>query len=169
MTGRCCELHRPQNVKFRKHSAPPTPAPGSSAGQEGQRWERALESAFPRNPSKDPGNCSEFETLGREAQPTLNGEQPNENGGQPSPATPQAVPPRAPPQPVPPPSPRAMANVTGQTSRSLRMSPGLKGQGSPHACLLPPWASLQIGISENGFHNSVSGNQLFTTSLPTNS
>lgn len=51
------------------------------------RWEgggrRALKSAFPRNPSKDAGNCFEFETLQKEAQPLVSGEQPNENRGQP--------------------------------------------------------------------------------------
>lgn len=62
----------------------------------------------------------------------------------------------------------AMAKLAGQIRRGLRMSPGLKGEGN-HSHLLPPLASLQIGISENGFHDSVSGNQLFTTLLPTNS
>lgn len=42
--------------------------------------------------------------------------------------------------------------------------PLAQGRIKPHPC--SPLISLLIGISENGFHNSVSSNQLFRTHFP---
>lgn len=121
--------------------------------------------------------CSKFvttwgPTLRREAQPMLSEKQPNPTRAKatlpPTCPTLQLAPPRAQGSQQHPKA-RGHGQARWQTRWNLRMSPGLEGEGSPYSCLLPPLEHLQIGLSENGFHNSFSGNQLFTTSLPTNS
>lgn len=66
------------------------------------------------------------------------------------------------------PSSEALAKLAGRQDGASECPLDSREKGS-HSCLLPPLGSLQTGISENGFHNSVIGNQLFTASLPTNS
>lgn len=80
-------------------------------------------------------------------------------------------------QRAPPPGRRATGTTQLQQPRPRSLADKMKPQtvpwaqaeGSPRFCRLPPLAGLHTGISENGFHNSVSGNQLFTTWLPTDS
>lgn len=124
-------------------------------------------------PSVDVGSHSAFETTWGPAQGGGPAHPRGREKGPPSrtKATPppdlKLVPADGTGQPEPPPSPGPMAKLTGETRGSLRRSPGLKGRGSPHPVY--PLISLLIGISENGFHNSVSSNQLFRTPLPTDS
>lgn len=66
--------------------------------------------------------------------------------------------------------PGAAQRVSESSSlqREPRVRPGFEGEGAlgPVVPLLLPRERLQIGLSENGFHNSGSSNQLFKTSLP---
>lgn len=123
--------------------------------------------------SKDPGSCSEYEPTwdlcseGKLNQPSV-GNSPNQSQG------------HAPPRP---PHGWPLLRVKGSYHHLQGQGswPSLLGrhegaqnkpwpqEGSPQLYLLPPLVSLQTGVSENGFYNSVSDNQLFTTLLPTNS
>lgn len=134
-----------------------------------------LRSLFQCHPSKDAGNGSASETTwgpARRRGPT------NPQGETAHPAVArsplrlthsQLVPTQGAEQQAPPPSPGAVVKVTGRQEGASECALGSREKGAPIRIYPPPSVSPMIGISENGFHSSVSGNQLLTTLLPTNS